>query len=158
MNNLSNLLAYEIAPLFKSVHLRVSRAESRGHAKDPSSSPHHWPFPSRGRAVTVESSIVFSPWHGVWETFTGFTRNFFISFLSRSHVLFLGRQWEVSLTRFPRYPKHQRVPRRNDATSCCYVNTSGDNADPFGHLRRLRALEFWTSLGPACAWCATGGR
>lgn len=32
VNNLSDLFANQIAPLLKSVHLRISGAESRGHA------------------------------------------------------------------------------------------------------------------------------
>lgn len=41
MNNLSNFLAYEIAPLLKSVHLRISGTESCGHTNDPSSTLHY---------------------------------------------------------------------------------------------------------------------
>lgn len=156
-NNLSNLLANKIAPLFKSVHLRVSRAKSRGHANDPSSTPHYWPFPSRGREVSRTFKDVFS-----------------------RHVR--GRRLQDSLEKFlylALFAFTRTVPRPAvasfvDAISAvkrnitgyhdgmvfrCYVDAAfGDNADPFGHLKRLRALEFWTSLGPACAWCATRGR
>lgn len=41
MSNLSDFFADEIAPLLESVHLRVSGAELRGHAKDSSSTLHH---------------------------------------------------------------------------------------------------------------------
>lgn len=68
MNNLSDLLAYEIAPLLKSVHFRVTGAESRGHANGPSSTPHHWTlFPSRGRSVQVFDRLL-DPTTRAWET------------------------------------------------------------------------------------------
>jgi hypothetical protein len=41
INNLPNLLADKIASLFESIHLGIPGAESRGHANDSSSTPHH---------------------------------------------------------------------------------------------------------------------
>ncbi|EZA58691.1 hypothetical protein X777_14860 [Ooceraea biroi] len=35
----------------------------------------------------------------------------------------------------------------------CYIDSPGDKADPYGHLRRLRALEFWQAGTSLCLVC-----
>jgi len=76
----------------------------------PLSTPHHWPFLSRGWAV--ESSIV-SAWPNTWvRDAYKIYREFLYLVL---FTLFFGRQ--VSLTRnvfVQRYTNHHRVSRRND--------------------------------------------